>query len=501
MPDELEQRVRRALRAEVEELPMAILPSMIEERLHRTAGGGTRIPFLAGAMAAGALLILVASLWLPGRQPSSTPGGSATPAPSVAPGIANCPTTQPVRAPADIGEQLFGSGSAYGNDGLWVGGLGDGGVIDARPVFVADDGSIGWKLGWWRAVRGTLEISGRRLDAEAPPLAARVPDGYGSIDFQASGVSFPSEGCWEITGRVGDAQVTFVTYVIDLQAEIDALFGDTRACGVTLAGVDLEVTYPSTWFASEPAADQQGCTRFSSEAIDLGGSSPSGLEDAGIILGAVGGPEGPRSPSEEELDRQHRRVADLQAMRVEVVDAATGVRRLTYWIAVGPDPDGGPTIVAHARSDAAGSYVLNKAVLDRMMEELASPTRSGVPIPAEFVERTELPSCGHEVVERTPEGDLHDAEATACFLKAYEAGEPAELISESLTVEGGRITTVFRVLGPGEIEIFRDSTQDPLSTPEWTRTRCEAIREIAQDPNGVPILIGDRCDEPEVLSG
>jgi len=125
---------------------------------------------------------------------------------------------------------------------------------------------------------------------------------------------------------------------------------------------------------------------------------------------------------------------------------------------------------------------------------------SGVPIPAEFTDRTELPSCGHEVVERTAEGDLHDAEATACFLAAYEAGEPAEFISDSPTPETGRITTVFRVLGPGEIEIFRDTTQDPLSTPEWTRTMCGSIREIDQDPNGVPILIGDGCDEPVVLS-
>lgn len=125
---------------------------------------------------------------------------------------------------------------------------------------------------------------------------------------------------------------------------------------------------------------------------------------------------------------------------------------------------------------------------------------SGVPIPAEFTERTELPSCGHEVVERTPEGDFHDAEATACFLAAYEAGEPAEFISESLTPETGRITTVFRVLSPGEIEIFRDSTQDPLSTPEWTRASCDSIREIDQDPNGVPILIGDQCGDPVVLS-
>ena len=488
MPDELEERIQRALRADVADLPMAIAPSMVEERMDRKVRSGIGVPLLGGAVAAALMLIFVGTLWPPGSLPS-TPGGSASPTASVAPGIVNCPTTQPGPVPADIGDQLFGSGSAYGNDDLWVGGLGDGGVIDARPVFVAEDGSIGWKLGWWRDVSGTLVITGRRLDADAPPLEASVPDGYGSTGFQASGLNFPTDGCWEVTGRVGDAQLTFVTYAIDLQAEMDSLFSDTQTCEVSRLGVDIEVTYPATWFASEPTADQPGCGRFSSEPIEAEASSS--LDGAGILLGAVGGPEGPRLPSEEELNRQHRRVADLPAMRVEIVDSDTGVRRLTYWISAGPDAEGGPTIVAATSSDAAGSYVLNKAVLDRMMEELAAsapPTTSAqaaetpsatstasaepteAPIPTEFSERIDLPSCGHEVVERTPEGDLHDADATACFLAAYEAGEPAEFISETLTPETGRITTIFRVLGPGEIEIFRDTTQDPLSTPGWTRT-------------------------------
>jgi len=29
---------------------------------------------------------------------------------------------------------------------------------------------------------------------------------------------------------------------------------------------------------------------------------------------------------------------------------------------------------------------------------------------------------------------------------------------------------------------------------------CRSIRQIDEDPNGVPILIGDECDEPVVLS-
>jgi hypothetical protein len=45
-------------------------------------------------------------------------------------------------------------------------------------------------------------------------LRADVPDGYGTTGFQVSGLIFPTGGCWEVTGRLGDASLTFVTFVI-----------------------------------------------------------------------------------------------------------------------------------------------------------------------------------------------------------------------------------------------------------------------------------------------
>jgi hypothetical protein len=61
----------------------------------------------------------------------------------------------------------------------------------------------------------------------------------------------------------------------------------------------------------------------------------------------------------------------MAAMRVEVIDSDTQVRRLTYWNSACPDPNDRPTIVATTSSDAAGGYVLSEAVLDRIMAELA----------------------------------------------------------------------------------------------------------------------------------
>jgi hypothetical protein len=71
------------------------------------------------------------------------------------------------------------------------------------------------KFPWWRGenVRGSLEITGLRLDGAAPPAFGDVSDGYGDTGFQASAIFFPTEGCWEITGSVGDAELTFVQYV------------------------------------------------------------------------------------------------------------------------------------------------------------------------------------------------------------------------------------------------------------------------------------------------
>ena len=66
---------------------------------------------------------------------------------------------------------------------------------------------------------GTVEFrpgGAGRLDSAAPPLRAEVPSGYGERGFQATYLIFPTLGCWEVTGRVGDARVTFVTRIVKI---------------------------------------------------------------------------------------------------------------------------------------------------------------------------------------------------------------------------------------------------------------------------------------------
>jgi hypothetical protein len=103
----------------------------------------------------------------------------------------------------------------HGNGSLWTV-LWSNGIILATPQYVAPDGSVDMKFPWWRGlgIHGRLTIEGRRLDAPAAPLRASIPDGYGESGFQATGIIFPTEGCWEVTGRAGSASLTFVTWVV-----------------------------------------------------------------------------------------------------------------------------------------------------------------------------------------------------------------------------------------------------------------------------------------------
>ncbi len=106
----------------------------------------------------------------------------------------------------------------HGNEALSTGLYPEGKVI-FRPGGAGetlDDGALSMKFGWWRLVPGQLTIGGRRLDGPAPPLWARVPSGYGGIGFQATALIFPTPGCWEVTGRIGDKALTFVTEVVKI---------------------------------------------------------------------------------------------------------------------------------------------------------------------------------------------------------------------------------------------------------------------------------------------
>ena len=142
--------------------------------------------------------------------------GCGTPAPTTTP-VAACDPTLP-NGDAPPGEEA--APSFFGNGRLYTTGLWDDGIIRADPRFVAADGSIDMKFAWWRApgvgAPGDLQIVGHESSTNAA-IVATVLDGCGQ-PFQATGITFPAEGCYEITARSGDSKLTFVVRVVKVSA-------------------------------------------------------------------------------------------------------------------------------------------------------------------------------------------------------------------------------------------------------------------------------------------
>jgi len=103
----------------------------------------------------------------------------------------------------------------YGNDALSTD-LFPNGVVEFSPRgpgFVLSDGSLMMKFPWWRKADAPLEITGRRLDATAPPLRVEIGRS-GDVHMVPTYIIFPTTGCWEVTGKVGEVSLVFVTKVV-----------------------------------------------------------------------------------------------------------------------------------------------------------------------------------------------------------------------------------------------------------------------------------------------
>ena len=68
------------------------------------------------------------------------------------------------------------------------------------------------KVGWFRPAGAELVVTGQRLDGKAPPLEFEAACCY-PTRFQASGLYFPTEGCWEVTATAAGKELSFVVWV------------------------------------------------------------------------------------------------------------------------------------------------------------------------------------------------------------------------------------------------------------------------------------------------
>lgn len=92
-----------------------------------------------------------------------------------------------------------------GNRALWVGLPRDSMLHSDTP----HARHINVKFPWWRLKTGYVMVTARRLDGPSKGFSASVGNGaYGPTGFDPSELSFPSAGCWQITGTLPGGSLT-----------------------------------------------------------------------------------------------------------------------------------------------------------------------------------------------------------------------------------------------------------------------------------------------------
>lgn len=137
---------------------------------------------------------------------------------------ADCPLTvpqdPPFTPPPPYDTLGFQGDFWFGSDQLWTA-ISRRGIWDGLPF----EQSSGYteKIFWWREgyvwneePQPDLIVTGQRLDAEAPPLRVYPATNAYASDIGSAmltGVEFPTEGCWKITGNYKDVELSFVVWV------------------------------------------------------------------------------------------------------------------------------------------------------------------------------------------------------------------------------------------------------------------------------------------------
>jgi hypothetical protein len=136
---------------------------------------------------------------------------------------ASCPITQPSDIafipPAPYDSLGFDGEFWYGSSSLWTA-VRQNGIWEALPH---NPQGYTQKVFWWREgyvwneePEPELIVSGERLDAAAPPLLASEATNAYAGDIGSAmlvGVDLPTLGCWKITGKYSDSELSFVVWV------------------------------------------------------------------------------------------------------------------------------------------------------------------------------------------------------------------------------------------------------------------------------------------------
>jgi len=159
-------------------------------------------------------------------QPQATVPNTVVPVqPTINPSTSNCLVTVP-QVPAFVPPAPYDTLNSF-NDHFWFGTNSLWTLIPSNGAWGAlPQGSEGYtqKILWWRdgyvwdqEPEPNLIITGERLDESAPPLIASKATNAFASDIGSAmmvGVDFPTLGCWKITGKYNDAELSFVVSVV-----------------------------------------------------------------------------------------------------------------------------------------------------------------------------------------------------------------------------------------------------------------------------------------------
>jgi hypothetical protein len=132
----------------------------------------------------------------------------------------SCPVSQVTRdsAPPDPNGDSGRSGGPaedwYINSDrtIWAGPVPVGGWPSGGTLYSGGGVVNGQKTYWVRPQGKQLVITGHRIDGQGAALGANVPCCY-PTGFQIVALNFPTPGCWQVSAKAGDRELTFVTEV------------------------------------------------------------------------------------------------------------------------------------------------------------------------------------------------------------------------------------------------------------------------------------------------
>ena len=85
--------------------------------------------------------------------------------------------------------------------------------------------------------------------------------------------------------------------------------------------------------------------------------------------------------------------------------------------------------------------------------------------------------------------------ATASWPRTKPVSQPSS-VSLGVTIEDARILDIWRVISPGEVELYADATHDHGGSLTWQPYRCTSLDVERSEDDGVIYFGLGACDTP-----